>query len=252
MTVQMRIRAGLILGAVIIAGGVAALHYFQRETAAPAAVTQPPKAVPVTVAPVVEKAAPVEVNTVGRVQTLASVAVRSRIDGVISAVSVTDLTTSSGNLLTNGDFSGGVYTSAGNSGTPNGWIYANIYGATDGGTIETGCGFGGGNCWSDGAVQAYDALSQSIATTIGDNYRISFHFNGGGCDDAACLYSDLSTNGNVTGTGGNGIDMLVYAEAGLPIAGGVPEPATWIMFLLGFGAVGWTLRSRGSRMASTA
>ncbi|MES2293805.1 MAG: PEPxxWA-CTERM sorting domain-containing protein [Pseudomonadota bacterium] len=169
-----------------------------------------------------------------------------------SAVSVTDLTTSSGNLLTNGDFSGGVYTSAGNSGTPNGWIYANIYGATDGGTIETGCGFGGGNCWSDGAVQAYDALSQSIATTIGDNYRISFHFNGGGCDDAACLYSDLSTNGDVTGTGGNGIDMLVYAEAGLPIAGGVPEPATWIMFLLGFGAVGWTLRSRGSRMTSTA
>ncbi|MGZ5920992.1 MAG: PEPxxWA-CTERM sorting domain-containing protein [Rhizomicrobium sp.] len=169
-----------------------------------------------------------------------------------SAVSVTDLTTSSGNLLTNGDFSGGVYTSAGNSGTPNGWIYANIYGATDGGTIETGCGFGGGNCWSDGAVQAYDALSQSIATTIGDNYRISFHFSGGGCDDAACLYSDLSTNGNVTGTGGNGIDMLVYAEAGLPIAGGVPEPATWIMFLLGFGAVGWTLRSRGSRMTSTA
>ena len=169
-----------------------------------------------------------------------------------SAVSVTDLTTSSGNLLTNGDFSGGVYTSAGNSGTPNGWIYANIYGATDGGTIETGCGFGGGNCWSDGAVQAYDALSQSIATTIGDNYRISFHFNGGGCDDAACLYSDLSTNGDVTGTGGNGIDMLVYAEAGLPIAGGVPEPATWIMFLLGFGAVGWTLRSRGSRMTGTA
>jgi multidrug efflux system membrane fusion protein len=90
MTVQMRIRAGLILGAVIIAGGVAALHYFQRETAAPAAVTQPPKAVPVTVAPVVQKAAPVEVTTVGRVQTLASVAVRSRIDGVISTVSVTD------------------------------------------------------------------------------------------------------------------------------------------------------------------
>jgi hypothetical protein len=169
-----------------------------------------------------------------------------------SAVSVTDLTTSSGNLLTNGDFSGGVYTSAGNSGTPNGWIYANIYGASDGGTIETGCGFGGGSCWSDGAVQAYDALSQSIATNIGDNYRISFHFSGGGCDDAACLYSDLSTNGNLTGTGGNGIDMLVYAEAGLPIAGGVPEPATWIMFLLGFGAVGWTLRSRGSRMTTTA
>jgi multidrug efflux system membrane fusion protein len=90
MTGQMRIRAVLILGAAVIAGGIAALHYFQQETAAPAAVTQAPKAVPVTVVPVVQKPAPVEINTVGRVQTLASVAVRSRADGVIAAVSVTD------------------------------------------------------------------------------------------------------------------------------------------------------------------
>jgi len=90
MTVQMRIRAVLIVGALAIAGGMAALHYFQRETAAPAAVAQAPKAVPVTVVPVVQKAAPVEILTVGRVQTLASVAVRSRIDGVIAAVSVAD------------------------------------------------------------------------------------------------------------------------------------------------------------------
>ena len=90
MTVQMRIRALLILGVAVIAGGAAALHYFPRETAAPAAVAQAPKGVPVTVAPVVQKAAPVELSTVGRVQTLASVAVRSRIDGVISAVSVND------------------------------------------------------------------------------------------------------------------------------------------------------------------
>ncbi|HVZ00543.1 MAG TPA: efflux RND transporter periplasmic adaptor subunit [Dongiaceae bacterium] len=74
----------------VIAGGVAALHYFQRETAAPAAVAQAPKAVPVTVVPVVQKPAPVEISTVGRVQTQASVAVRSRIDGVISAVSIAD------------------------------------------------------------------------------------------------------------------------------------------------------------------
>jgi hypothetical protein len=32
---------------------------------------------------------------------------------------------------------------------------------------------------------------------------------------------------------------------------GVPEPATWAMFLLGFGAIGWTLRSRRS-VAATA
>jgi multidrug efflux system membrane fusion protein len=90
MTVQMRIRALLIVGVLAIAGGVAALHYFPRETAAPAAVSQAPKTVPVTVTPVMQKPAPVEISTVGRVQTLASVAVRSRIDGVISAVSVAD------------------------------------------------------------------------------------------------------------------------------------------------------------------
>ena len=69
------------------------------------------------------------------------------------------------------------------------------------------------------------------------------HLHGGdGCDGVDVVRS----------ADDNGIDMLVYAEAGLPIAGGVPEPATWIMFLLGFGAVGWTLRSRGSRMSTTA
>lgn len=31
---------------------------------------------------------------------------------------------------------------------------------------------------------------------------------------------------------------------------GVPEPATWALFLLGFGAIGWTLRAR--RNAATA
>jgi hypothetical protein len=37
-------------------------------------------------------------------------------------------------------------------------------------------------------------------------------------------------------------------QVGVPIPSGVPEPATWAMFLIGFGAVGWTLR--GCRNAS--
>src|SRR5208282_4898773 len=44
-------------------------------------------------------------------------------------VSVVDLTTPSGNLLTNGDFSGGTYTDNGNDSAPDGWTYANQYGA---------------------------------------------------------------------------------------------------------------------------
>jgi multidrug efflux system membrane fusion protein len=73
-----------------VVGGFVAFRELPRETAAPAAVVPASKGVPVTVAAVEQKAAPVLIGTVGRVQTLASVAIRSRIDGVISAVSVTD------------------------------------------------------------------------------------------------------------------------------------------------------------------
>jgi hypothetical protein len=161
-----------------------------------------------------------------------------------SNVSLVDLTTSSGNLLTNGDFAGGTYTNNGNSGTPVGWTYANIYGATFGGVVQSGCGVGGSNCWYDGAVQAYDAISQTVATNIGDVYQISFNLNGG--SGGTGFYQPLSTNGNVTDTGGNGIDVLAYAQAGLPVAGTVPEPATWAMMLLGFGVMGFAMRSRPS------
>ncbi len=127
--------------------------------------------------------------------------------------SVVDLTTSSGNLLRNGNFSGGTYTDHGNSGTPTGWTYANIYGASAGGVVTT-CG-SNGYCWYDGAVQAYDAISQTISTTVGDIYQVSFSAT----DDSYLTdWSRVSTNGNVTGTGGNGADILVYAQAGLPPA----------------------------------
>jgi len=156
----------------------------------------------------------------------------------IESASLTDQTTPSGNLLINGDFSGGNYTDNGNSATPNGWTYANIYGATDGGSVSTNCPDGGTtSCWYDGAVQAYDAISQTVATTAGNLYQISFSLaessncstNGG----APCYFSDLSTNGDVTDTGGNGIDALVYAQANLPAPGTVPEPSTLSLMVLG-------------------
>ena len=128
--------------------------------------------------------------------------------------SVTDLTVPGANLLTNGNFSGGVYSDNGNNLTPVGWTYANMYGATFGGVVSTtNCGVVG-TCWYDGAVQAYDAISQTIATTPGHQYQISFSvadYSGCGCD-----FSDVSTNGNTTDTGGNGINVTVYAQAGLP------------------------------------
>jgi uncharacterized repeat protein (TIGR01451 family) len=78
-------------------------------------------------------------------------------------------------------------------------------------------------CWYDGAVQAYDAISQTIPTIVGHVYQISFlvadnsscSTDGGG---PSCNFSDLSTNGDTTDTQGNGINVTVYAQAGVPEA----------------------------------
>jgi len=94
----------------------------------------------------------------------------------LEQVSVVDQTVPGANLLVNGDFSGAVYTNSGNSAAPVGWTYANVYGASSGGEVKSGCGGpqAGGLCWYDGAVQAYDAISQTIGTTVGHTYAISF------------------------------------------------------------------------------
>jgi hypothetical protein len=91
------------------------------------------------------------------------------------------------------------------------------------------CSFGGSaSCWFDGSVQAYDELSQTIATNIGDTYEVSF-FNQD--DGDLTTYSRLSTDGDDTDTGGNGADILVYAKATAPPLNS-PEPSTWAMMML--------------------
>ena len=151
----------------------------------------------------------------------------------VGSVSLVDNTTLSGNLLTNGNFAGGTYTNNGNAATPNGWSYANVYGAAAGGVVQSGCSaFASGYCWYDGALQAYDALDQNVATTVGDVYTLSFDYTSN--SNLANVFSDLSTNGDVTTYMGNGSDILAYAQSGLPAActsstvctnpSSVPEP----------------------------
>ena len=143
-----------------------------------------------------------------------------------SNVSLTDVTTgSSVNLIQNGNFALG----SGSNATD--WEYANVYGAIAGGEVSSGCGGGLATCWFDGAVQAYDAIDQFVATVIGDNYLLSFVYSD---DGGLTTFSDLSTNGNITGTGGNGIDILAYAQAGLPPPGNVtPEPSSIVLLATG-------------------
>jgi hypothetical protein len=149
-------------------------------------------------------------------------------------VSVTDTTHASGNLIVNGGFESGPVGSS----APTGWTYLNIFGATFGGNVEANGPHAGSNAYVDGAVQAYDAITQVIGTNVGDNYLISFFLSDNG---GLTTFSRLSTNGDVTDTGGNGIDLLVYAGNGIPV-GAVPEPAS--LALLGTGVAALIARRR--------
>lgn len=134
------------------------------------------------------------------------------------------MTTGGGpNLIANGDFEAGPL----GANQPTGWTYLNLFGAIAAGVTQAGCGTGGSNCYIDGAVQAYDSITQAVHTTVGATYTVSFDLNDNG---GLTTFQQLSTNGDVTGTGGNGIDLLVYAGA-LPTA--APEPAS--LALLGIG-----------------
>ena len=140
------------------------------------------------------------------------------------------------NLLVNGDFEAGPAGAQ----APTGWSYLNQYGATAGGVVQSGRGVNGSFGYYDGAVQAYDAITQSVATTIGSLYTVSFMLNE---NSSLTTYRAVSNNGQ-SGSGGNGVNLAVYAQAGVPVLSAVPEPATWSMLILGFGAVGFAMRRR--------
>jgi hypothetical protein len=170
-------------------------------------------------------------------------------------VSLTDVTHPSGNLLTNGGFEGGTYVDpVAGTNQPNGWTYLNSFGAGYAGNVVTASTaasttqpaaqpHSGTYFYQDGATQAYDGLTQGISTTIGDTYHISFYLDQIMVNNVgATVFSQLSTNGDVTDTYGNGIDVLVYAGA-IPVSA-VPEPASLVLLGTGLVFLGFIFRRR--------
>jgi len=162
------------------------------------------------------------------------------------------------NLISNGGFETGDTTN---------WTYFNQNNVSFAGSVGTTPtqnlnANSGTYFWVDGATQGYDGLTQTIATTIGSTYTISFYLNQydtnghAGVTTPITNFQALSTNGQVgdpgqDGTAGNGVDLLVYAGAvpsTIPPAP-VPEPEIYAMFGIGLGLMGWVGRRRKQQAA---
>jgi hypothetical protein len=165
------------------------------------------------------------------------------------SASVVDITNVSANLLTNGGFEDGNLT---------GWNYDNVYGATFGGVVTAPAGSfcpnigtqAGSFLWCDGAVGSYDAIDQTINTTAGDTYQISYYAGVDGSTANDTDYQEFCTNGaDAAGptTLCNGIDLAVYAQSTIPASGNAPEPASMLLFGTGLAGLGILSRRRAKK-----
>jgi hypothetical protein len=161
-----------------------------------------------------------------------TISIAFRDDPAFLALDDVSVTTGGGsNLVANPGFESGI---VGDS-APVGWVYLNPFVAAPDPFVSDLSNPGphsGANYYRDGAVDGYNEIAQTISTTPGATYDVSFWL---------IETSDRINFASVSpaGSSGNGVDLLFYADLG-PLA--TPEP--WSLALLGVGLAGLGLLRR--------
>ena len=124
-----------------------------------------------------------------------------------------------------------------------------------------------------GYASGPDTLSQTVATTLGQTYTLSFWYwqDGGlpnGFDaswNGTSVFSQVDIAGgtnvayehvavSVVGTGSDLLRFTAYNDPAFTyvdnVSLSVPEPASWAMMLAGFGGMGMALRARRQKVAA--
>lgn len=87
-------------------------------------------------------------------------------------------------------------------------------------------------------------ISNGLASSSSNTPDFGLAFNVLTLGSAAFVYSTSTTPNGATGSG------VVVTRTTTPFSAAVPEPSTWAMMLIGFGAIGASMRHRRSGVAS--
>jgi len=133
-----------------------------------------------------------------------------------------------------------------------------ISGLTSGFTVTTPQSAGTGNANHEDGFGNFDyVLNVGTSSTL---QHLAFNVTGSGANAGQILTIDHNTADNqsifgsvdIIGTNGNTGVVGATLSTVTTITGGVPEPATWALMIVGFGGVGASLRARRRTVAATA